>query len=190
MPGKRCPGCGEVKGAESFSRCKSNKDGLQSRCKACKRRHREENRNAIAEYHRRYYEENREEIAEHRRHYHKGNREVILERQRRHYDENREVILERDRRYREENREAIAEYNRRYRKGNREAILERQRRNYEVKRDITRESATRTGERYTPAEDAHILTSDESDSAMAVELGRTLNSVRERRKILRKKAAA
>ena len=145
MSGKRCCTCGEVKGAESFTRDKSRKDGLHPRCKACKRRH---------------------------------------------YEENREADLERQRRYREENREARQEYYRRYYEENREAIAERRRRHYEENRDMTRESATRNGEPYTPAEDAHILTSDEPSAVIAVELGRTLDSVNIRRRILRKKAAA
>ena len=171
MSGKRCSGCGEVKGAESFSRCKSKKDGLKSHCKACIRRYREENREAALEYQRRYREENRE---------------AVLERQRRHYEENREAVAERNRRYREENREAVAERDRRYREEHREAIVERSRRYYEENRDMTRESATRIGEPYTPAEDAHILASDEPAAVIAVELGRTLSSIHKRRIELRK----
>jgi hypothetical protein len=160
MSGKRCPGCGEVKGVESFSRDRSRKDGLQSRCKSCARRHREESHEAILECHRRYHAENREAILDRQRHYREVNREAELERQRRYHEENREALLERNRRYREANR------------------------------DMTRETATRTGEPYTPAEDAHILTSDEPDVVIAVELGRTLDSVNTRRKRLRKAVAA
>ena len=171
MSGKRCTGCGEVKGAESFSRCKSKKDGLKSHCKACIRRYREENREAALEYCRRYHAENREAILERKRRHHAENREAVLERQRRHYEENREAVAERDRRYREEHREAIVERSRRY---------------YEENRDMTRESATRIGEPYTPAEDAHILASDEPAAVIAVELGRTLSSIHKRRIELRK----
>lgn len=145
MPGKRCCTCGEVKGAEAFCRDKSRKDGLTPRCKACHRRYREENREAIAESRRRYYEEHRE------------------------------AILDGKRRYYEEHREAVAEDQRRYR---------------EALRDMTREVATRNGEPYTPAEDAHILASDEPDAAIAVELGRTIKSVRTRRGLLRKAGIA
>ena len=160
MSGKRCSGCGEAKGAEAFSRNRSKKSGLQSRCKACKRRRYEENREAVLERNRRYYEESREAIAERKRHYYKENREAVLEYKRRHYEENREALLERDRRYREEIR------------------------------DMTRETATRNGEPYTPAEDAHILTSDEPLAVIAVELGRTIASIKYRRKTLRQKSAA
>ena len=186
MSGKRCSGCGEVKGAESFSRCKSKKDGLKSHCKACIRRYREENREAALEYCRRYHAENREAILERKRRHHAENREAVLERQRRHYEENREAVAERNRRYREENREAVAERDRRYREEHREAIVERSRRYYEENRDMTRESATRIGEPYTPAEDAHILASDEPAAVIAVELGRTLSSIHKRRIELRK----
>ena len=160
MPGKRCCTCGEVKGTEAFYRDKSMKDGLTSRCKACNRRH---------------YEENRE---------------AILERHRRHYEENREAIAESHRRYREENREARQEYSRRYYEENREAVLERKRRRKEEMRDMTREAATRNGEPYTPAEDAYILTSDEPIAVIAVELGRTMGSINGRRRKLRKAVIA
>lgn len=160
MSGKRCTGCGEVKGVESFSRDRSRKDGLQPRCKTCKRRH---------------YEENRE---------------AVLERQHRYREKNHEAVLGRQRRYYEENREAALEYHRRYREENREAILERKRRNRAENCDMTRESATRAGEPYTPAEDAHILTSDDPVAVIAVELGRTLNSVNGRRRKLRKAVTA
>lgn len=160
MSGKRCSGCGEVKGAEAFSRNRSMRDGLDHRCKACNRRYREENREALLERKRRYREENREEIREYSRRYREENREAVLERQRRHYEENREALLERDRRYREEIR------------------------------DMTREVATRNGEPYTPAEDAHILASDEPAAVIAVELGRTIASIKRRQETLRQKAAA
>lgn len=175
MSGKRCSGCGEVKGVEDFWRNKSRKDGLDHRCKACKRRYHEENREAIAEYKRRYREENREAAAE---------------RQRRYRERNREALQEYSRRYREENREAMREYERRRREENLEARRERDRRFSRKMRDMTRETATRNGEPYTPAEDAHILTSDEPVAVIAVELGRTLDSVDSRRRSLRKAVTA
>ena len=160
MSGKRCPGCGSVKLAEFFSRNKSRKDGLQSQCKDCARLWREENREAVIEGRRRYRKENLE---------------AERERQRRYYEENLEAERERNRRYYEETSEASLEYSRRYR----EEML-----------DMTRETATRNGEPYTPAEDAHILTSDEPLAVIAVELGRTLASVRARRRMLRKAVSA
>ena len=190
MSGKRCPGCGEVKAVEAFSRNKSKKDGLKSWCKACDRRYHVENREAKRDYDRRYRGGNREAIAERYRHYREENREAILESERRYREENREARRDYSRRYHEENREVILDGQRRYREENREVILERHRRYYEENRDMTRESATRTGEPYTPAEDAHILTSDEPVAVIAVELGRTMGSVSQRRRLLRKKAAA
>ena len=175
MSGKRCSGCGEAKGVEAFSRNKANKDGLQSWCKACKRRYYEENHEAERERQRRYREENREAILESQRRSCVKNRDARQEYFRRYCEENREAILESQRRYREENREAIREYNRLFN---------------ERMRDMTRESATRAGEPYTPAEDAHILTSDEPVAVIAVELGRTLSSINQRRKRLRKAVSA
>ena len=190
MSGKRCPGCGEVKTVESFSRDRSKKDGVQTRCKACNRRYREENREAIAEKDRRYREENRESKLESDRRYREENREAIAKYHRRYREENREAVAERACRYREENRESIAEYKRRYHEEHREVLAYGYRRHYEAMRDVTREVATRNGEPYTPAEDAHILASDEPVVVIAVDLGRTIGSVNARRRILRKAVGA
>lgn len=186
MSGKRCSGCGVVKSVESFSRDRSKKDGLQSRCKACNGRYHAENREAKRDYDRRYREGNREARRDYSRRYQEENREAV----RRYREENREEISERNRRYREENREAVQEERRRYREENREAIAEGKRRYREENRDMTLETATRTGEPYTPAEDAHILTSDEPLAVIAVELGRTWASINGRRHMLRKAATA
>ena len=95
--------------------------------------------------------------------------------QREYYQVYRDEILDRKRRYYEEHREALLESKRRHR---------------EAMRDMTRETATRNGEPYTPAEDAHILTSDEPLAVIAVEIGRTMSSVNHRRCKLRKAATA
>lgn len=186
MSGKRCTGCGEVKAVESFSRDRSRKDGLQSYCKACNRRYREE----FSERQRRYREANREAKLEYNRRYREENREAVQEGQRRYRKENREAIAEYNRRYHEENREALLVSRRRYNEEHREALAEDRRRHYKAMRDMTREVATRNREPYTPAEDAHILASDEPAAAIAVELGRTMGSIHARRRMLRKAVSA
>ena len=160
MSRKKCTGCGEVKDYAEFPRNKSKKDGLQSQCKSCHRRYREENREAKRDYNRRYREENLE---------------AELERRPRYREENLEAELERHRRYHEEHREVLNEIGKR--------------RNKKIN-DAMREIATRNREPWTPAEDAYIMSADEPGALMAMELGRTIASVRSRAVKLRKKTAA
>lgn len=160
MSRKKCTGCGKVKDFSEFSRDKSRKDGLQSQCKSCFSRYREENR------------------------------EAILERKRRHYEENRESERDLHRRWRDENREAVLEYHRRYYEENREVHNKIIGRRQKAINDAMREIATRNGEPWTPAEDAYIMSADEPGALMAMELGRTIASIRGRAARLRKKTAA
>ena len=190
MSRKRCSKCGEMKGVESFSRNRSRRDGLDHRCKACQRRYREENREKILERKRLHYEENREKILEYSRRYREENREVERERRRRRYEENREAELEYRRRYCEENREAEREYHRQYCEENRGVLNEIKKRRQKKINEATREIATRNGEPWTLAEDAYIMSADEPSAIMAMELGRTIASVRNRAVKLRKKTAA
>ena len=190
MPLKRCPKCGETKPFEAFSKCKSNRDGLQGNCKDCRRRYREANRDAEQERNRRYREANRDALLERKRRYHEANRDAELERNRRYYEANRDAVLERQRRYYEENSEAIWERNRRYYEANRDAEQERHRRYREENQDITAEVANRKNQPWTEAEDAYLMSSSDQITVQAVELGRTHSSVEKRRTTLRKKAKA
>lgn len=160
MSRKKCTGCGVVKDYAEFTRSKITGDGLQYRCKSCRRRHYKENREASIEYSRRYR------------------------------DENMDSEIERSRRYYEDNREAVLDYKRRYREEHREVLNEIERRRRKKINDATREIATRNGEPWTPAEDAYIMSADESSAIMAMELGRTINSVDQRAARLRRKTAA
>lgn len=68
-----------------------------------------------------------EAVSEKRRKHYEENRDAIIERVRQYSSENREVIAERDKRYREANPEKITEKSRRYAAENSEACVERAR---------------------------------------------------------------
>jgi len=151
---KRCGKCRGVKPRVNYGKSKRYWDGLQSKCKDCEARYREDNREAIneqkrrhhhenkerlnevarqyyqdnrearLEYQARYREENCEALKEYGRRWHEANREAILERKRQYYQDNKEVIDEKNRQWVEDNREAVMEYQRQYREQNREAINE------------------------------------------------------------------
>lgn len=165
MQSKRCTKCGETKTSEEFWRDRTRSDGLGRQCKKCRRAyqrayneaHREERR----AYNRAYDEAHREEISAYRRAYHRA-----------YYEANQEEISARTRAYREAHKE---ERNVQIRKRQTEA------------RKASREVATRNGEPWTAAEDRVALTSEGTELEIAIELGRTIDSVRSRRVRLRRK---
>jgi 5-methylcytosine-specific restriction endonuclease McrA len=131
MDGKKCSKCGEVLPLEAFGRNRRSKDGMDGRCKECRRQYSKENAEARREYSRQYYQDNLEKIKEYSRQYRKDNAEKIRvksrEHSRRYRKDNLEKIKEREKQYRKENKETLNEKSRRYQKDNAEKIKERQR---------------------------------------------------------------
>ena len=115
---RKCSKCGEILLAteEYFNKKKGGKYGLNSKCKKCRKK---------------YYQENKEHIAERKRQYYKDNKETLAERNRQYREANKEAEAERCKQWREANKEAIAEYNRQYYKDNKEARAEQSRRYYQ-----------------------------------------------------------
>jgi hypothetical protein len=78
---KRCPRCQWVRPLEDFGRDKSKRDGLQTRCRACRfetsRNYRAANRERKAECDRNYRAANRERRAEYSRNYSAANPDKI-----------------------------------------------------------------------------------------------------------------
>ena len=117
VPGatKRCSGCGVVQEVAGFSRYASSSDGLQGRCRTCRRAYYEANRDRAAESKRAYREANRDKVAERQRAYHEANRDKLVEYQRAYREANRDRLAERQRAYYEANRDKVAEHIRRRR---------------------------------------------------------------------------
>ena len=113
-------------------------------------------------YQRAYNEAHREERRAYNRAYHRA-----------YYEANQEEISARTRAYREAHKE---ERNAQICKRQTEA------------RKASREVATRNGEPWTAAEDRVAITSEGTELEIAIELGRTIDSVRSRRVLLRRKA--
>jgi len=140
---KTCTKCKIEKDETEFSKAKREKDGLQSKCKACEREYRQANAERIAEYQGEYRQENAEQICEKRREYYQANAEQyreyyqtnaerICERTRKYKQENAEKIAEQKREYQQENAEKIAEYQRGYYQANAEHLCEKQREYYQT----------------------------------------------------------
>ena len=66
---KRCTKCGIEKAASEFSKNKSNKDGLQPRCKGCVKLHYEANKERYREQKKLHYEANKDRYRERKKLY-------------------------------------------------------------------------------------------------------------------------
>ena len=144
---------------------------------------------AQAELGRKYREENREKELERGRKYREENRERMLERSRKYHEENRERMREWDRKYHEENRERRLERSRKYREENptySKIARKRGWSKFKSKNDFSKGKASRSGLPYTEQEDA-LLLSQPISLALALEMGRSLESVSNRKEYLRKK---
>lgn len=130
---KKCSKCGIEKSLEFFTKDKSNRTGLRSECKDCRR-----------EYNKRYYQNNIENFQKHNSQYYQENRDTLLIAHRQNYQDNCEYykdqkkqyrldniekIKESDKKYYENNKEKKKEYNRRYRQENKDK-LNAQKRDY------------------------------------------------------------
>ena len=122
---KRCSKCGEEKPLEAFSRSTAGKDGLQSHCKQCKARYREENRDKIRQSGREHYLKNREATLERHKRYYEQNREKHAALTKRYYEENRERLLAWQKQYNEENRDRVSEATKRRYEANKAAAFAR-----------------------------------------------------------------
>ena len=76
---KRCYKCGEEKALCEFSKNKSRKDGLNSRCRACNKAYNQANKEKFAKRDKAYQQANKEKIAEQRKAYRQANKDKIAE---------------------------------------------------------------------------------------------------------------
>ena len=193
MKPKRCYRCKETKLVSEFGNNRSKKDGLCDECKSCR-----------SEYKRRYYKANKEKLNEKSSRYREANKEKIAAKSRKYYEANKEKILENDRKYREANKERIAERRKVYREANKEKIREA-RRKYrrengnqqdrasikalKQSNDRSLELAYRNGLPWEDWEDGFVLAENGlTNYQKAVKLGRSLYSIKTRKRALIKKS--
>ena len=145
---KRCTKCGEWKEESEYGKNGKTRDGIGSRCKACKAQYQKEycenNKEKVKErarlyrltrleelreVSRKYHQDHRDEINARHRKWQTDNKEYILnkriqkrdvanEKQRRRYGENKEEINARHRKYYADNREKINAKHKEYRDAN------------------------------------------------------------------------
>jgi len=100
---KFCTTCCTEKGGACFSKDRSSKDGLQSKCKLC---------------HREYVILNKDKIAAQRKIMYAKNRAKIKAEQAEYYKENKERIIRRVTTFQKENKEKVRGYKRKWKSNN------------------------------------------------------------------------
>jgi len=123
---KKCTGCDIDKPLDDFDNQKNGKYGKRSKCKLCRKRYRDVNKEERKKYDKKRYEENRDEKLDYQKEYYKDNKEDILEYQENYREDNKEKILNRDKEYREENRSKLRKGYKKFYQNNKEDILEKQ----------------------------------------------------------------
>ena len=96
---KECSRCHEIKPASEFGRDKRAKDGLQTKCKECAKKYRQENKEHIKEYKKTYDQENKDKINKRRREYRQENKDKIIEKEREYCKNNFNRIKEYQKEY-------------------------------------------------------------------------------------------
>lgn len=80
---KVCYKCGRELPVEQFSKCESNKDGLNCKCKECDtqqvKQYYQEHKEKLLQYKQQYYQEHKEEKQQYNKQYHQENKEQILQ---------------------------------------------------------------------------------------------------------------
>jgi len=76
---KKCSTCGEVGGKDNcgFYRHKKTKDGYENRCKMCKKKYDEENKEIIKKYQKKYYQKNKQRKKKYQKEYRKNNQKRL-----------------------------------------------------------------------------------------------------------------
>lgn len=116
---KVCHRCKQEKPSSEFTKCKSNKDGLDNLCRTCKKIVND----SLKEYKKKHYIDNRTLYIERSRKYNEEHKEEIKKRKDEHRDENlirykkyNDEHKEQRKQYKLEHREHIREYNKQYNK--------------------------------------------------------------------------
>lgn len=117
---KTCTQCGTEKPRtlDFFYACKKVQDGLQAKCKMCKKSWVESNKNHVESWRKKYYKENKDKAVENTRKWRIENAEKYSK----YNEDNKEQQSKRNKKYREDNKERIADHQKVYKEKNKENI--------------------------------------------------------------------
>ncbi len=115
-----CSKCHEVKSVSEFYKDKSQKDGVKTMCKDCKKQYQKQN-----------YKQNADKIKEYKKEYRKQNIDKIKEHDKQYYKQNKDKRREYNAEWRKQNADKLAEY----RKQNADKIKEQHAEYYQQNKD-------------------------------------------------------
>ena len=128
---KICKSCEETKHVELFSKCTSNVDGLQRKCKECNKKYRQLNKDHISETKKNCYIKNIDRYKSKINQYYIDNKETIIAYQKEYSEINRDNIVAYKKEYNKNNKERFAplkqECAKNYRKNNKNKIAKQAR---------------------------------------------------------------
>lgn len=126
---KKCIHCNELKDSLSFHKRSVSKDGLQSWCKVCDKKKKEnylfKNKLTTKEYHAKYYIEKKEKLSEYSKLKYLEKRDEILTKSKAYAAKTKEAKAIYDKEYRRKKAEKIAAYKKQWAIDNAEQIAER-----------------------------------------------------------------
>jgi hypothetical protein len=102
---KICNCCKIEKEATCFQKNTARKDGLQAKCKSCRKEYDVRNREKLSEYHKQYSLKNKEKIKLYQKEYHCSNKQKT----KKYRENNKEKIKKTKKQYRQNNKEKINE---------------------------------------------------------------------------------
>ena len=115
-----CYKCHEIKAVSEFGKNKNNKDGVDTRCKDCRKEYYKQN----AEHYAEYYKQNADKIKEQNAEYRKQNAEYYAEWHKQNADKRKEYNAEYYKQNADKLKKQMVEYNAEYYKQNKNKIKE------------------------------------------------------------------
>ena len=111
---------------ECFHVERSCRDGLQGKCKECRKQYYRENKERIKQYRKQWIQENKEHHKQCQKQWIRENKEQRKEYQKQYRQENKERLKQHQKQYRQENKERIVRRNKQYYQENKERIKQYQ----------------------------------------------------------------
>jgi len=131
MQTKICKKCNQEKSITEFNKVKKDHIETRSKCKACEKKYREENKEHISLRHKEYSSNNAEHIAKYKKQYAQKNKEHIMEYQAQYRKNNATYLSISDKKYYEDNKEEILEQCKQYYQKNKKYISTRSKQYYQ-----------------------------------------------------------
>jgi len=110
MEVKECSSCKLEKSLDSFDKQKTGKFGVRSKCKYCRKRERDENKESIALQNQKYYQKNKKEIRSKHKIYYQNNKLAFSENNKKWRKENPEKFQQYRKKWRDKNPHYHSDY--------------------------------------------------------------------------------